>query len=488
MNDHRIVGWFDRHRAGWLLLGIALIVATQIRAGVGALAWIAPVPWLRYLRIAPGRRARLWFGLALFAAWTAATLKIASQPALVLLAPLFALPIALAQLAAYLTWDAVRPRIGPGLAVAAFAICVALGESLLYSLTPFGSWGATGTAQLDDLPLLQVASVFGVAGVGVIVNLVAASVEHALAGGRRAGRILAVALAVMLAAHAAGTARLAGADLAAGPTTLVAAIATDADVAGAPLPARERTHAWDRVLLARTQQAARGGAAVAVWPEAATLVWPDEEATWLASVAATAQTADIDIVAAYVVPVSAAPFLYRNEYRLVLRDGTVPPPYAKHHPVPGEPAIRGEGPAPVTKRGWGRLSGAICYDYDFPAVARERARAGADLVAVPASDWRGIDPVHAQMAGLRAIESGVSVLRSTRFGLSIAVDPHGRTRAWRSSFEPGSGVMFAVLPATRVPTLYAICGDGPLWIAAAILALAAVLCRAARAAGRLSAR
>src|SRR5208282_5605527 len=111
----------------------------------------------------------------------------------------------------------------------------------------------------------------------------------------------------------------------------------------------------------------------------------------------------IDVVAAYVMPTTATPFAYRNEYRLVLRDGRVEAPYAKHHPVPGEPAIAGTGPAPVVDREWGRLSGAICYDYDFPSMGIERARLGADLVAVPASDWRGIDPVHAQMAGLRAI-------------------------------------------------------------------------------------
>lgn len=97
------------------------------------------------------------------------------------------------------------------------------------------------------------------------------------------------------------------------------------------------------------------------------------------------------------------------------------------------------------------------------------------MSVVPASDWRGIDPVHAQMAGLRAIESGVSVLRSTRFGLSLVVDPHGRVRAWRSSFEPGSGVMYAALSTARISTIYALCGDGPLWAAAAILALGAVL-------------
>jgi apolipoprotein N-acyltransferase len=217
---------------------------------------------------------------------------------------------------------------------------------------------------------------------------------------------------------------------------------------------------------------------LAVWPEAATLVWPDEEATWVDSMQQAAREAGIDVVAAYVSPTSTTPFGYRNEYRVFLQDGSALPPYAKHHPVPGEPAIAGTGPAPIVPRDWGRLSGAICYDYDFPAMARERA--DADLVAVPASDWRGIDPVHAQMAAVRAIESGHAVLRATRFGLSMAVDPYGRPRTWHSAFEPGSEIMLAEVPRAHVRTLYAIWGDAPLALAAAVV-VALVLAQLLRA-------
>jgi apolipoprotein N-acyltransferase len=62
------------------------------------------------------------------------------------------------------------------------------------------------------------------------------------------------------------------------------------------------------------------------------------------------------------------------------------------------------------------------------------------------------------------------MLRATRFGLSIAVDPHGRARAWRSAFERGTGVMFAELPRTRVATFYAFWGEAPLFFATALIA------------------
>jgi apolipoprotein N-acyltransferase len=431
------LGPLDRRPFAWVLLGVVLLASTQIRAPVAALAWIAPVPWLRYLRSTTGRRSRAAFGLALFAAFTLATAKIASNPTILALAPMFALPVAISQGAGYAAWAWLRPRVSPALAACSFSVAIGIGEWVLPTLTPFGSWGATAYTQLDDLPLLQAVSVVGTAGVGMVVNLVAASIESAVARDDGWQRTLAASLSLAVALHAAGTARLAVADLADGATVAVAAVSTDADVAGPPLPSRERTAAWDRVLLSRTRDAARGGAVLAVWPEAATLVWPDQETAWVDSVRNVARETAIDVVAAYVVPVSATPFAYRNEYRVFLRDGAVLAPYAKHHPVPGEPAAPGIGPAPVVAREWGRFSGAICYDYDFPAVGRERAAAGADLVVVPASDWRGIDPVHAQMAAVRAIESGHSMLRATRFGLSLAVDPHGRPRAWHSAFEHG---------------------------------------------------
>jgi apolipoprotein N-acyltransferase len=466
----RVLVWLDRHPWLWLILGVVLLVLTQVRAGIGVLAWVGAVPWLRHLRLTNGWRSRLLFAGALFLGWALATAKIASEPSMLALAPIFALPIALAQLLAYLTWDVLRPRTTPVLAAASFSLAIAVWEWVLYSLTPFGSWGATAYTQLDDLPLLQAASVVGIAGTGAIVNFVAASIEGTLAGVDRSRRVVVIATGLALVAHVAGSGRLALADVSQGRTIVTAAVATDSNVRGLPLPEREATHQWDRTLLERTRAAARGGAVLAVWPEAATLVWPDEEAEWIASVSAVAREGQIDVVAAYVMPTSATPFAYRNEYRLVLRDGSVQPAYAKHHPVPGEPAIAGVGPVPVVEREWGRLSGAICYDSDFPSMGLERAHSGADVVVVPASDWRGIDPVHAQMAALRAIESGHSILRSTRFGLSLAVDPYGRVRAWHSAFESGSGITFADLPSVRVRTLYSVWGDASLAAATALLA------------------
>ncbi len=46
----------------WLLLGGALFVAANFRWGIGVLAWVVPVPLMRYLRMSPGWRPRAALG------------------------------------------------------------------------------------------------------------------------------------------------------------------------------------------------------------------------------------------------------------------------------------------------------------------------------------------------------------------------------------------------------------------------------------------
>jgi apolipoprotein N-acyltransferase len=50
------------------------------------------------------------------------------------------------------------------------------------------------------------------------------------------------------------------------------------------------------------------------------------------------------------------------------------------------------------------------------------------------------------MAAFRAIEKGNSILRSTRFGLSAAINPYGEMTAQQSSFDSRNKIMRAELP------------------------------------------
>ena len=452
-------------RPAFLLgLGCALLVLANFRWGVGAAAWLAPVPLLRYLRRTHGARSRAIFAAALCIAWILATAKIVTPP----LPPLAALPLGLLaagfNLAAYLVWSGLRGRTAPGIALIAFPAAVVVAE-WLERYTVLASWGAMAYTQVGDLALLQIASIGGIYSISFLVAGVAAALELALcvALDGAPSRCLQPGLliiALALGAHAWGAARLqAPLDEEA---VRVAAIDSPATFGAAlPLPDASARQAIVDALLRDSARAAADGARLVVWTEAAALVLPGiEESNFLQRIAEFAKNHKVDLVAAYVVPAAERQILpYQNEYRWLGPDGLERQAYWKHHPAPGEPAVVGHGPLSAVATSFGRAGGAICYDYDYPGVALEHARLDVDVVALPSSDWRGIDPLHTQMATLSAIAGGFSLVRATRFGLSAMIDPLGRIRASHSSFEGGTALLVADVPRHRRPTVYARTGD-----------------------------
>jgi apolipoprotein N-acyltransferase len=461
----------------WLSLGALLIAAAHLRWGIGPLAWVAPVPFLWVLRRSEGWRARLAVVAALYAGFSLALLKITTAPLDPAFPFLFALPITLFHGAAYLLWDRIRRSSHESLAVLSFPALAVSAEYAQHRFTPFASWGAAAYTQLELLPLLQLASVFGIAGVGFLVYFFAAALESLFSHGRKALQPFVVACASVCAALVFGTLRL---ELARpGETVRVAAVGTDAAFSGWPLPAADERARIDDGLFARTHSAARAGAKLVAWTEAATIVLPEEERAFLARLADASERDAIELVAAYIVP-SSDQRSFENKYAWLRPDGTLDHSYLKHEPVPGEPAIRGTSAPKTVDTAAGVATGALCYDYDFPALSLEHARLGIDLAVVPSSDWRGIDPLHTQMASLRAIEGGFSLLRSTRFGLSAGFDQYGRARAWESAFDTRARVLMASLPARRVGTLYSRIGDAFVLVCALFAAGAWLLGASAR--------
>jgi apolipoprotein N-acyltransferase len=293
---------------------------------------------------------------------------------------------------------------------------------------------------------------------------------------RRPGRHAGVAGFATVAALGFGTLRLASpVD---GPTVRVAAVTVDFP---APLTSMEQLRGAEDLLFARSALAASRGAQVVVWNEVATLVDPVEEPALVARASAFARTHRVDLVAAYGIVRSRAPFRYENVYRWFGADGAPVERYAKHFLPIGEPAVAGTEPLRAHDRPWGRAAGALCYDYDSPALARAHARDGAGVVLLPSSDWRGIDPQHTELARVRAIEGGFSILRPVRAATSAAIDPQGRFRATLSPWEENDRVLVATIPARQARTLYAAAGDAPALALGLALVMGGFLARRANA-------
>ena len=460
----RILAPLDARPWTWLVLGLVATAAGHMRWGIDPLAWAAPLAWLRYLSLSTTRVQRLGFGLVFALAWIVTLAGIATAPVPIGLAFGFGGAIAALLVWPYLVWSWQVRRLGQrsGWTTLLFPAAMVVAETLAHRATPFGVWGHAANTALGDLPLMQLAALTGASGIGFVLHWLAAALEARSSHEGHQGRHrrgLWLALASLVAAHVYGELRL---DLEANratETVRVAAVGTDSDLSGPPVPPIEVRRAWDEALFERTRVAAEAGAELVVWTEAAAVVERDEEQAWLERVGELASTLEVAIVAGYIVPLgSDADFHYDNAYALFGPESGLEHRYLKHRPVPGEPATRGTGPAPRwSSETLGELSGAICYDYDFPSSAVERA--GVDLVALPSSDWRGIDPIHTHMARLRAIEGGHALLRSTRFGLSAGIDALGVVHAQSSAFDDGQQVMVVNLPRHGRRTLYASLGE-----------------------------
>ncbi len=214
----------------------------------------------------------------------------------------------------------------------------------------------------------------------------------------------------------------------------------------------------------RTAKSAALGAKIVVWNEGAFLLDKTNETNWIDSIQTLANKSNVTIVASYILLTSEAPLRYENKFLLIDAKGKLLHTYLKHQPVPGEPAKKGVGPIQSFQIEGLNLGGAICYDYDFPYLAKENRKANSDIVALPSSDWRGIDPIHTQMACFRAIEQGHSIIRSTRFGLSAAISPYGNMVAKMSAFSSKDKLMISELPKKSITTIHSIIGDSFIYL------------------------
>lgn len=370
------------------------------------------------------------------------------------------------------------------------------------SFSPYGSWGAIGYSQYGQLALLQLVAVTGLWGVTFLIGWFAAVGnllwEHGWKSRTavRAG-IAFVALIVLilfggglrLSAFAPHAATVRIASLSAIPRhspdglfRLIDGKATPADL--------EQIRAWatpiDEDLLRRADEAAQGGARIVFWAEANAPVLQADEAAFLSEGSQLAIRDRIYLGMALGVWVPGAARVLQNELVLIEPDGTIAWHYRKAHPVPGDEAAMSapsDGRLRVLDTPFGRLSAAICFDADFPQTLRQAGLLNADIVLNPSNEWRAIDPWHTQMASLRAIEEGTSIVHQASHGLSAAFDYEGNRLAAVDYFRSDGGTMIADVPTRGVRTLYSRLGDWFAWACIAALLTVVVTALARRPPG-----
>lgn len=455
--------------------GSALIFLTFMRYGIGELGWVVFAPLLVVLH----ERGTVGRHLALLATLVVAMLatisKMATSEIPWMIVPMFAIPAALSCFVMLAVGGLAHRRLGARSGAYTFAsMAVAVGW-VQYAFTPGSSWGALAHTQIDNLPLVQLAALTGLGGITFLVALGSGLAAAAWSSGARVVRAdIVVFAALVLCALLYGELRLG--ESAPGALVRVGGVVS-------PVTHEEFRTAYDNVdnlrpldeeLFARSARAADLGAQVVVWNEMATVVSAQGEAALAARGQAFAKERGVLLLMAYGVVESVRPFRDVNKYRIYLPDGTLADEYLKRHPVPGDPDEKGTVHARVVSFGGVNISGAICYDYGFPEIARDNANDGAGLALVPSSDWKGIDPQHGRMALMNAVAAGLSMMRPVRAATSIASDPYGRLLGTLRADGAGDGVLVVAMPGARVATPYARTGEVVPLVALAFCALVVV--------------
>ncbi len=453
-----------RALAAWLAATALSALGWWFGSGVHPLwwlTWLAPLP---VLWLAPRLRAR-WAALAAFVAYAAGGFNQWNYLHDYIRIPMTTIVPAIGgpALAFVLVVLLYRRLLSRGLTLAAALAPATLWVALEYAssrLSPHGTFGNIAYTQMDAIPVIQVAAVSGLWGISYLLLLLpsALAVQVSPRATRR-GRWSAGALALLLAAMALGYGswRL---QVPATATLRIGLLSLEKPIR----PALDS--AAGRDLLVRYADAigrlADAGAKIVVIPETS---FATGDAGGVPVFAQLAQHYGLSLAAG--IDLKGAP-QERNMIMAFQANGAAPATYNKHHLVPGFERQYAPGQDYRMLDGSPRIGLAICKDMDFHDIGQAYAVRGAQLLLVPAWDFRIDGWLHARMAILRGVESGFAIARAARSGRLTLSDDRGQVVAEASS-EHHDAELVGNLPLHHTRTLYARWGDWFVWLDLAVL-------------------
>jgi apolipoprotein N-acyltransferase len=470
---------------------LRFLVAIGLGAGIGLgqAPWSLLIPSLIALFATAAASSEIknwksaaWFGWAVGIGYFGATMFWIVEPFLVeperhgWMAP-FALVLFVGGLALF--W-----ALGFGLAglgrtrpqrLLGLVIGLGLAEMLRSYLFTGFPWGLLGNIWLDT-PIAQLAAHFGPHGLGALAFGIV--VIPLLFSNWRIGAGL--ALFVLVSGWTLGEWQKRQAKLPQSNATIVRLIQPNAS----------QNQKWDPRFapsffdqqLALTAAPAETPPDLIVWPEAAVTFWLDSEPELQRSITAAADGAQIIIGARRI-----EGRRFYNSMVLLGDDGLAKATYDKTHLVPfGEYIPFGSllsrfgiyGLAAEDGGGFssgesnelmdlgiaGKILPLICYEAIFPHLSRSQTR--PDWILQITNDaWFGQmagPQQHLAQARMRAIETGLPLVRVANTGISAVIDPHGRIV---NQLGLGiAGYLDAQLPAPKGVTFYYKTGDWPMLI------------------------
>jgi apolipoprotein N-acyltransferase len=456
-------------------------------------AWVALVPLLLALPGTTGWRAfRLGYvtgavsGLGLLY-WTAlVVIQFGGLPLPVGILVMVALCLAVALFPSLFSWTVARvvTRFGTAGLLAAPVVWVA--TELLRAHTFFEfPWCQLGYSQYRNLPVIQVASITAVYGVSFLLAASSALLAFVAVEPRATRRRLALGALVILVGGAWGG----------GTWAMRRPVPETGRVRVGLVQGGIRQEdkwapgsAWGNIgiHLQLTDEAAGRGARLVVWPESAVPFLFDNNPALAETLRRTVRERDIYLffgnddretgpdgearifVGAKLLSPTGEVTLRYHKIQLV--------PFGEYVPLQPLFTLGGRfaaklvrevadftpGTEPVVGLVDGHLVGGyICYEAIFPALARDLAARGAELLINVTNDaWYGTTSApyqHLAMAVFRAVENRRYMVRAANTGITAVVDPWGRVLESTELFE--RTVLVRDIPFVATRSLYTRYGD-----------------------------
>jgi len=439
---------------------VPIVILYALVLGVGGLApWLAPAA-ATYFKLGSGRALAyvIAFLIAIF------TLHGAFLGALLAARPRRVGPRQVLWCgAAWAVWDGARTAVFPRFPGAVLAL-----------------------SQHAAIPALQLASVTGVAGVTFVLVTFNAGLAALFARGARRARLAAAATGAALAtgALAWGMLRVPAQPSAMGP-----------EIAAVDVRAASESASTLERYLAATEEAAARRPALILWPESALTRDIEHDRIAWNRLDAFLEGHGIPLLAGGLTTVRRTEGgLARFNSAHLLVPGHGMQSYHKRRLVAFAerwPAFLGSPPvavetlepgreATVFRLGDAAFGVLICFEITDAASARALAAGGAHFLVNLTNDAWFAEAPHLPWAAVRAVETGLPVVRAANAGTSAVFDRFGRPVA--TSRPAGAPAVFAARVPEAVPTIYARSGDVFLVLCAAIV-LTGVAGRAFRGRG-----
>lgn len=109
---------------------------------------------------------------------------------------------------------------------------------------------------------------------------------------------------------------------------------------------------------------------------------------------------------------------------------------------------------------FGRIGGAICFDFNFADLIGQASQHGVDVMLQPSWTWGPIGTYHAQGNILRPVENGFTLFRCVSQGVSGIFEPTlNSVFQQKVASKNVESYVFYLPLVKRIQTVYALMGD-----------------------------